>query len=51
VLGAIFIGLVQNGMNLAKVDSYLQMVAIGAILIVAVIADRIRLRLIREMAS
>jgi ribose/xylose/arabinose/galactoside ABC-type transport system permease subunit len=51
VLGAIFIGLVQNGMNLAKVDSYLQMVAIGVILIVAVIADRIRLRLIREMAS
>ena len=51
VLGAVFIGLVQNGMNLAKVDSYLQMVAIGAILIVAVVADRIRLRLIREMAS
>ncbi|QFI68771.1 ABC transporter permease [Sinorhizobium alkalisoli] len=51
VLGAIFIGLVQNGMNLAKVDSYLQMVAIGTILIVAVVADRIRLRLIREMAS
>jgi ribose/xylose/arabinose/galactoside ABC-type transport system permease subunit len=51
VLGAIFIGLVQNGMNLARVDSYLQMVAIGSILIVAVIADRVRLRLIREIAS
>ncbi|TPN20838.1 ABC transporter permease [Mesorhizobium sp. B2-3-3] len=51
VLGALFIGLVQNGMNLAHVDSYLQMVAIGVILIVAVIADRVRLRLMTEMAT
>jgi len=42
VMGAIFIGLVQNGMNLANVGSYLQMMVLGALLIVAVVADQIR---------
>jgi ribose transport system permease protein len=42
VLGAIFIGLVQNGMNLASVGSYLQMVVLGLLLIVAVISDSLR---------
>ncbi len=45
VLGAIFIGVVQNGMNLASVGSYLQMVVLGALLIVAVVADQLRHRL------
>ncbi len=44
VLGAFFIVLVQNGMNLASVGSYLQMVVLGVLLIVAVISDRIRQR-------
>ncbi|MCT8971323.1 ABC transporter permease [Microbaculum marinisediminis] len=44
VLGALFIVLVQNGMNLARIESYLQMVVLGALLILAVIADQIRLR-------
>jgi ribose transport system permease protein len=42
VLGAIFIGLVQNGMNLAQIGSYLQIVVLGMLLIVAVVFDRIR---------
>jgi ribose transport system permease protein len=46
VMGAIFIGLVQNGMNLASVGSYLQMVVLGALLIVAVVADQIRHRMV-----
>lgn len=46
VMGAIFIGLVQNGMNLASVGSYLQMVVLGTLLIVAVVADQIRHRMI-----
>lgn len=45
VLGALFIGLVQNGMNLASVGSYLQMVVLGALLIVAVVSDRVRQQL------
>jgi ribose transport system permease protein len=49
VLGAIFIGLVQNGMNLARIDSYLQMVVVGTILVVAVVADRVRLRVMAEL--
>lgn len=46
VLGAFFIVLVQNGMNLAKVSSYMQMVLLGAMLILAVICDQLRYRLI-----
>lgn len=45
VMGAIFIGLVQNGMNLASVGSYLQMVVLGALLIIAVVADQLRHRM------
>ena len=49
VLGAIFIGLVQNGMNLARIDSYLQTVVIGVLLILAVVADQFRLKLIADL--
>jgi ribose transport system permease protein len=49
VLGAIFIGLVQNGMNLARIDSYLQTVVIGILLIFAVMADQLRQRVLAEL--
>ena len=49
VLGALFIGLVQNGMNLARIESYLQTVVLGALLILAVIADQIRLRYVASL--
>jgi ribose transport system permease protein len=42
VLGAIFIGLIQNGMDLAQIQSYLQEVVIGVLLILAVIANQLR---------
>ena len=42
VLGAIFIGLIQNGMDLAQIQSYLQEVVIGVLLILAVVADQLR---------
>lgn len=45
VLGAIFIILVQNGMNLLRINSYLQMVVIGILLVVAIIADNFRQQL------
>ena len=48
VLGAFFIVLVQNGMNLAQVSSYMQMVLLGALLILAVIFDQIRYRIIMQ---
>ncbi len=49
VLGAIFIGLIQNGMNLARIESYLQTVVIGVLLILAVIADQFRQRYIAKL--
>jgi ribose transport system permease protein len=49
VLGAIFIGLIQNGMNLARIESYLQTVVIGVLLIVAVVADQFRQRYIANL--
>ncbi len=51
VFGALFIGLVQNGMNLARIESYLQIVVIGVLLIFAVIADQFRLRYISTLRS
>jgi ribose transport system permease protein len=48
VLGAIFIGLVQNGMNLTNVGSYMQMVVLGVLLILAVVADHLRHQLISQ---
>lgn len=46
VLGGFFIILMQNGMNLAQISSYMQMVLIGILLILAVIFDQIRYRMI-----
>jgi ribose transport system permease protein len=46
VLGAIFIRLVENGMDLADVGSYLQMVVLGILLIIAVVGDQVRHRII-----
>ncbi|MFE3836420.1 ABC transporter permease [Pseudogemmobacter sonorensis] len=46
VLGAFFIILMQNGMNLAQISSYMQMVLIGLLLVLAVIFDQLRYRLI-----
>jgi ribose/xylose/arabinose/galactoside ABC-type transport system permease subunit len=49
VLGAVFIGLIQNGMDLARIASYLQEVVIGVLLILAVIADQLRYRLLLRL--
>lgn len=46
VLGGFFIVLVQNGMNLAQVSSYMQMVLLGLLLILAVIFDQLRYRML-----
>lgn len=46
VLGGFFIILVQNGMNLAQISSYMQMVVLGLLLILAVVFDQMRYRMI-----
>lgn len=48
VLGAIFVTLVTNGMNLTRVDSYLQQVVLGCLLILAVVSDQVRMRIMRQ---
>ena len=40
VLGAIFIGILANGMNLANIGSYVQIMILGCFLILAVIFDK-----------
>jgi ribose transport system permease protein len=49
VLGAVFIGLVQNGMNLARIESYLQIVVVGILLIIAVVADQLRQKIMARL--
>ena len=45
VLGAVFIILIQNGMNLMRINSYYQMVAIGSLLIISIMAENFRQQL------
>jgi ribose transport system permease protein len=40
VLGAIFVTILTNGMNIIRVESYKQQIAIGVVLIFAVLIDR-----------
>jgi ribose transport system permease protein len=49
VLGAFFIILIQNGMNLMRVGSYIQMVVIGALLIVAISAEYFRQQMLSTL--
>jgi ribose transport system permease protein len=42
VFGALFITILTNGMNLIRIESYIQTIAIGVILILAVVIDRLR---------
>jgi ribose/xylose/arabinose/galactoside ABC-type transport system permease subunit len=44
LLGAIFITLLTNGMNLIRVNGYLQQVVVGVVLIFAIVIDQMRLR-------
>jgi ribose/xylose/arabinose/galactoside ABC-type transport system permease subunit len=39
--GAVFIGILNNGLNLAGVDPYMQKIALGVVLLLAVLADQI----------
>lgn len=42
VVGALFITILSNGMNLTRIDGYVQMVVLGAIIIAGVVLDRLR---------
>jgi ribose/xylose/arabinose/galactoside ABC-type transport system permease subunit len=44
VLGALFVTILSNGMDLAQINGYIQMIVLGAIVIIGVVLDRLRLR-------
>ncbi|WP_223552488.1 ABC transporter permease [Pseudomonas sp. BF-R-01] len=44
LLGALFITILTNGMDLIRVESYVQQIVLGAVLILSLVADQLRLR-------
>jgi len=42
LLGALFVTTLSNGMNLTRVDGYVQMIVLGCVIIAAIFVDRIR---------
>ena len=45
-VGALILGVIQNGLNMAGVDSYRQMVIYGALILVAVLIDQLKKKVI-----
>jgi ribose transport system permease protein len=45
IVGALFITILSNGLNLARIDGNVQMVALGTIIVVGVVLDRLRVQL------
>ncbi len=48
ILGAFFIALLTNGMNLARIESYIQQIVLGGVLILAIVVDQVRLKYIGQ---
>lgn len=48
VLGSLFLALLANGMNIMQIQSYEQMTVMGIVLVIALIADRVRLKLLGQ---
>lgn len=46
LLGAIFITMITNGMNLIRIESYVQQIVLGAVLILSLVIDQLRIRLL-----
>ncbi|TCT09889.1 ribose transport system permease protein [Tepidamorphus gemmatus] len=42
ILGALFITALSNGMNLMRIDGYIQMIVLGCVVILAIFLDRLR---------
>ena len=45
IFGGLFVTILSNGMNLVRVDGYIQQIALGMIIITAVFVDRLRTRI------
>lgn len=42
ILGALFVTVLSNGMNLLRIDGYFQQIALGTVIILAIFLDRLR---------
>lgn len=52
VMGALFIVLLSNGMDLIRVQSYVQEILLGALLVLVIIVDKLRTRVrLRQVAA
>jgi ribose transport system permease protein len=49
LIGAVFIVVLNNGMDLIQIESYVQLIVLGVLLVLALIVDRARGRLQRSM--
>jgi ribose transport system permease protein len=47
ILGAFFITILTNGMNLIRVESYVQSIVLGIVLILSLVADQFRMKLLK----
>lgn len=45
IIGGLFVTVLSNGMNLIRIDSNLQLMILGSVLIVTIVVDRFRLRI------
>ena len=42
LIGSLLIGVLRNGLNLMDVESYIQQVIVGVVILLAVMMDRLR---------
>jgi len=49
LIGALIMGVLRNGLNLLDVSSYVQQVVIGSVIILAVLLDKVRKRIIKDI--
>jgi len=47
ILGAFFMTILTNGMNLIRVESYVQSIVLGFVLILSLVADQFRIKLLK----
>lgn len=50
IIGALIIGIIQNGLNLLQINAFWQEIVIGAVIIVAVLIDSFRINMSEKMA-
>ncbi|MDR1292334.1 MAG: ABC transporter permease [Clostridiales Family XIII bacterium] len=51
IIGALIIGIIENGLNLLQINPFYQDVAVGAVIIVAILVDRTRIGMQEKLAK